>query len=128
MKKLILTILLTATPVCAFEDYMIISSAPVKSVAVQNQEILDAKPVFTIDNKKKVIIITPKSNGKTKINIDLFDKKETLDIKIDTNKTTIKPHKGFNYFSVDIPPEEYIIPLPPANEILPEPPKFKGGK
>ena len=128
MKKLILTILLTAAPACAFEDYMIISNSPVKSVAVQNQEILDAKPVFTIDNKKKVIIITPKSNGKTKINIDLFDKKETLDIKIDTNKTTIKPHKGFNYFSVDIPPEEYIIPLPPANEILPEPPKFKGGK
>lgn len=128
MKKLILTILLTTTPACAFEDYMIISNSPVKSVAVQNQEILDAKPVFTIDNKKKVIIITPKSNGKTKINIDLFDKKETLDVKIDTNKTTIKPHKGFNYFSVDIPPEEYIIPLPPANEILPEPPKFKGGK
>lgn len=128
MKKLILTIILTATPACAFEDYMIISNSPVKSVAVQNQEILDAKPVFTINNEKKVIIITPKANGKTKINIDLFDKKESIDIKIDKEKTTIKPHKGFNYFSVDIPPEEYIIPLPPANEILPEPPKFKGGK
>ena len=128
MKKLILTILLTAAPACAFEDYMIISNSPVKSVTVQNQEVLDAKPVFTINNEKKIIIITPKTNGKTKINIDLFDKKETLDVKIESEKTTIKPLKDFNYYSVDIPPEEYIIPPPPANEILPEPPKFKGGK
>ncbi|MBE7709747.1 MAG: hypothetical protein E7Z93_04780 [Cyanobacteria bacterium SIG32] len=128
MKKLLLTFLILSAPVYAFENYMVISNSPVKSVTVQNKEILDAKPVFTIDNQKKIIIITPKSNGKTKINIDLFDKKETLDIKIDTDKTTIKLHKGFNYFSIDIPPEEYIIPLPPANEILPEPPKFKGGK
>ncbi len=128
MKKLLLTLLILNSPVQAFENYMIISSSPVKSVTVQNKEILDADPVFTIDNQKKVIVITPKSKGKTKIHVELFDNTKTIDIKIEKDKTLIKPQEGFNYFSVDIPPEEYIIPLPPANEILPEPPKFKGGK
>lgn len=127
MKKLLLTILLTTTPAYAFENYMIISSVPVKSITVQNPEILEAQPVFTIDNEKKIIVITPKSNGKSKVYVNLFDKKEIIDIKVEKDKTIIKPNDKFNYFSVDIPPEEYIIPLPPADSILPKPPKFKGG-
>ena len=54
--------------------------------------------------------------------------KKSIDIKIDKDRTVIKPQDGFSYFSIDIPPEEYLIPLPPANAILPEPPKLKGGK
>lgn len=128
MKKLLLTLLILSAPVQAFENYMIISSSPVKSVTVENSKILDADPVFTIDNQKKIIVITPKSKGKTKINIDLFDNEKTIDIKIEKEKTIIKSLDGFNYFPVDIPPEEFLIPLPPANAILPEPPKLKGGK
>ncbi|MBQ8168544.1 hypothetical protein IJZ97_03915 [bacterium] len=126
MKKILLTILLTALPACAFEDYMIISSVPVKSVSVENSEILQAQPLFTIDNQKKVIIVTPKSKGKTKINVNFFDGTKTLDVKVYENKTMIKPQEGFNYFLMDFPPQEPYIPLPPANLILPEPPK--GGK
>ena len=129
MKKILLTILLATAPAYAFEEYMIISNSAVKSVAVQNQEILEAKPVFTIDNQKKIILITPLKEGKTKLNINLIDNnKETLDIKIENGKTHIKQNKKFNYFTIDIPPENLLVPLPPANSILPDPPKFKGGK
>ncbi len=129
MKKTLLTILLATAPAYGFEEYMIISNSAVKSVAVQNQEILEAKPVFTIDNQKKIILITPLKEGKTKLNINLIDnKKETLDIKIETEKTNIKQNKNFNYFAIDIPPENLLVPLPPANGILPDPPKYKGGK
>jgi len=126
MKKILLTILLTVTPAYAFEEYMIISNMPVKSVTVQNPEIVKVQPVFTIDNEKKIIILTPLTNGKTKINIERVNDKKTLEVKISEDLTKIKPQDGFNYFSIDIPPENFIIPLPPANEILPKPPK--GGK
>lgn len=128
MRRILLTILLTAMPACAFEDYMIISETPVKSVTVQDPEILTAKPVFTIDNEKKIIIVTPQKAGKTKVTVNLYEETKSLDIKVNENKTTIKPQAGFNYYLMDIPPHGITIPFPPANIILPQPPKYKGGK
>ncbi len=123
MKKILLTVLLSTMPVYAFEDYMIISTSPVKSVTVQNQDIINVKPVFTIDNEKKIIIVTPKSKGKTKINVNLYDSEKTIDVKVTEDSTTLKPQNGFNYFLMDTPPQKPEIPLPPANSILPTPPK-----
>ena len=54
MKKILLTILLLSTPASAFEDYMVISNQPVKSVSVQNPEVLDSSVLLTIDNQKKI--------------------------------------------------------------------------
>lgn len=44
----------------AFEDYLIMSSVPVKSVVSQDNEIITAVPVFTIDNAKQTIILKAK--------------------------------------------------------------------
>ena len=72
MKKFILTILLIniIQPALAFEDYMIVSNSIVKSVTVQNKNIIEAQPVFTISNEKKIIILTPLAEGKTDIIIN----------------------------------------------------------
>ncbi len=118
MKKLLLTVLLiiSSLPACAFENYMIVSEAPFKSAAAENPDIVSAKPVFTIDNKKKIILITPHKSGKTKINILFSGSKTTLDIKITNKKTTINPQDGFEYFKLDEPPEGIeILPPPTAN-------------
>lgn len=100
-------------PALAFEDYMIVSNSIVKSIAVENDKILDAKPVYTIDNEKKIIILTPLSEGKTKLLINTADGEKIIDVKITDKKTTIKPEEGFEYFEMDIPPEEIEIPEPP---------------
>ena len=129
MKKIISTFLLMncILPAFAFEDYMLVSEAPVKSVMVENNKILEAKPVFTIDNQKKIIILTPVSSGKTKVILTTAEGEKILDIKITDKKTTIKPQEGFEYFQIDTPPEEIEIPEPPEAIDLPLPPD-NGGK
>lgn len=114
MKKILLTFLLTnCIPAMAFEDYMIVSEQPVKTVTVQNENIVNVKPVFTIDNQKKLLIVTPKKSGKTKIYVTSADKVSMLDIKVTSKTTKITPHDGFEYYTIDIPPEEIFIPAPP---------------
>lgn len=131
MKKLLLTTLLTITPAYAFDDVLIISPTPVNSVIVKDNFILDAKPLFTIDNEKKFIIIKPIKEGKTVIELTTANGSEKLDVNI--NKTTnIDLPKGYNMFEIDMPPSNIEIPLPPeAIEIIPPPTIYKeekGGK
>ncbi len=131
MKKILLTILLTMSPAFAYEDILIISPTPVNSVIVKDPSIVQAKPVFTIDNEKKFIIITPKTNGKTEIEINTSGDTQKIDISVDKT-TKIDLPNDFAVFEIDIPPENIDIPLPPeAIEII-APPKLqteeKGGK
>lgn len=131
MKKLLLTTLLIISPAYAFEDVLIISPAPVNSVTVKDSSIVQAKPVFTIDNEKKFIILTPQKNGKTEIEIKTSDNTQKIDIQVG-EKTKLNLPKDFAVFEIDIPPENIEIPLPPeAIEII-APPKLnsemKGGK
>ena len=82
MKKLLLTILLLTTPAFAFEDYMIISNSAVKSVDVQDESVLEAKILFTIDNERKVLIISPKKVGNTKIQVQTDDGQKNLKVTV----------------------------------------------
>ena len=128
MKKIISTILLInfMLPAFAFEDYMIVSKTPVKSVTAENNKIVEVKPVFTIDNEKKIIILTPISSGKTKIIVNTTEGEKIFDIKITDKKTTIKSDEGFEYFQIDNPPEEIEIPEPPETIDVPQPPNERG--
>ena len=128
MKKILLTILLInfMLPAFAFEDYMIVSKTPVKSVTAENNKIVEDKPVFTIDNEKKILILTPVSSGKTKIIVNTTEGEKIFDIKITDKKTTIKPQEGFEYFQIDNPPEEIEIPEPPEAIDVPQPPNERG--
>lgn len=123
MKKFILTILLITSPAFAFEDYMLISPDAVRTVSVQNKEILDANVLFTIDNEKKFVIITPKKVGETKINLHTENGSKNIKVFVSKNDTKIEAPNEIESYILDIPPENPYIPLPPANIILPAPPK-----
>lgn len=116
MKRLLTILLLTATPACAFEDYMIISNSPVRAIIVENPEILNARPIFTIENEKKIILVTPQAKGKTRILVDLFGATKNIEVKVENNSTKLKPQEGFNYFVMDIPPQELPLALPPTSQ------------
>ena len=116
MKKLFLTalILMNILPAAAFENYMIISNTPVKSVAVKDPEIADVIPVFTIDNNKQTIIITPQKKGKAEITVNLVDKDVTVIVEITQEQTIFKADNDFAFFPMDIP-DEAIEVLPPPD-------------
>lgn len=123
MKKILLTILLITSPVFAYEDYMVISDEAVQSVSVQKENFLDAKVLFTIDNEKRFVILTPKNVGETKVYLKTNNGHKQLDVRISKDKTDITSPEGITCYELDIPPEAPYIPLPPANIILPNPPK-----
>lgn len=129
MKKLLMTILFLTSPAWAYENLMIISPTPVTSVQVKNEEILKVRPVFTIDNEKKFIIVTPQKSGRTQINVVASDGNKTIEVSVTRRETNVKLPKGFASFGIDMPPEGYDIPLPPNIGEIPAPPtSLKGGK
>ena len=114
-------------PAAAFENYMIISNTPVKSVAVKDPEIADVIPVFTIDNQKKILLLKSKKKGSTKLFVKYTTEEKVLEVKVTAKSTKIKPVDGFEYFVMDEPPAEIEIPAPPANPVIP-PPVIKDGE
>lgn len=122
MKKILSTILLLCTilPAMAFEDLMVVSDEPVRKVFIQDNSIADVRPVFTISNEKKIILITPLKSGKTIIVVDTVAGAKSLELKVGRKNTTVSQQDGFTYFSMDMPPEGIDIPLPPVNEDLKE--------
>ena len=122
MKKILLTILFLVSPVYAFENYMLISNVPVKSVSVAESEILEAKTLYTIDNMKKIIVVTPKKEGKTSININLYNANKKIDVKISNKVTKFYNTDGFTLFEMDSPPSEVYIPSPPQKVEIFSPP------
>lgn len=119
MKKLFLMLILIVSPqVYAYEDYLIISDRPVKSVSVTNHEIADAHAIFTIYNNKTNIILKVKNSGKTKLNLSYEDETLSIDIKTTPIKTSLSSNNNLEYFSLDIPnPDDYVEILPPHGGI-----------
>ena len=111
------------SPALAYEDYMVISDEAVQSVSVQKENLLDAKILFTIDNEKKFVILTPKNIGETKVYLKTNNGQKKLDVQVSEDKTNIKSTEGITCYELDAPPEAPYIPLPPANIILPDPPR-----
>lgn len=99
----VLFILALAMPVYAFEDYVMISNYPIRYVNVQDDEILTIRPVSTIDNEKKLLILTPKKAGKTKINVFAGEEVQTIKVKITESTTEIEHVDGFAYYVIDKP-------------------------
>ncbi len=105
MKKIILSLLISmiSLPTLAFDDYVIISARPIRYVNVQNDEILTIRPVSTIDNDKKLLIMTPKKEGKTKINVFSGEEVRTIEVNVTEKSTEIQPTDGFEYYIIDEP-------------------------
>lgn len=105
MKRIILSLLISmiSLPTLAFDDYVIISARPIRYVNVQNDEILTIRPVSTIDNDKKLLIMSPQKVGKTKINVFSGEEVRTIEVNVTEKSTEIQPTDGFEYYIIDEP-------------------------
>ncbi len=122
MQKILssLIILLIPSQAFAFEDYLIMSSVPVKSVISGDNEIITAVPVFTIDNSKQTIVLKAKKVGKTVLTITFPDGREVIKVEVKPEQTILSENEKFEYMLLDKPEDEPV-------EILP-PPSIRGGK
>ena len=118
MKHILLILALISMNTAAYcADYILTSERPVKAVYVRNEDILIAKPLYTLSNDKENIIISVKKDGKTAILVNRFDEEIILDVKIKDGEMKIKNDKSFEYFPIDIPPEGLeILPPPVLNQ------------
>lgn len=98
----------------AYDDYIMTSDKPVKSVKSSDESVVKIRPVFTIDNNKQTIIITPQKKGKAEITVNLVDKDVTVIVEITQEQTIFKADNDFTFFPMDIP-DEAIEVLPPPD-------------
>ena len=106
MQKILssLIILLIPSQAFAFEDYLIMSSVPVKSVISGDNEIITAVPVFTIDNSKQTIVLKAKKVGKTALTITFPDGIEVIKVEVKPEQTILSENEKFEYMLLDKPP------------------------
>ena len=98
----------------AYDDYIMTSDKPVKSVKSSDESVVKIRPVFTIDNNEQTIIITPQKKGKAEITVNLVDKDVTVIVEITQEQTIFKADNDFTFFPMDIP-DEAIEVLPPPD-------------
>ncbi len=108
MKKFLLLISITLTPLnaFAFEDYIINSDKPVKSVSSSDESIVSVLPFFNIDNKKDTIIVKAKREGNAEITVKLYDKDVIVNVSVTPEKTTFTNGDDFIFFPLDKPETE----------------------
>ena len=108
MKKLLLLalIILIQPQTYAFEDYLIISDYPVSSIFWDDDSILDAAPIFTIDNKKNTIIVKVKKEGETNITVETENGNKTINAVIKPDETFLSETEGFTFFPLDVMEEK----------------------
>lgn len=114
IKQILLTVaILLPLQANAFEDYLIISDNPVNSVYSSDEKVFTIRPVFTIDNNKNNIILTPKSTGSAQIVVNTKNEQVKIDVTISDDKTVLSAKDGFTYYLLDIPDESLEIVPPP---------------
>lgn len=109
MKKFLLLLLIAIIPLqaFAFEDYIITSDSPVKSVFSSDDSIVTALPFFTIDNNKDTILVKAKKEGAAEITVSLEDKYVVVKARVEADKTTLEcEDEQLAIFPLDIPDEE----------------------
>ena len=114
MKKLItsLILLITANNTFAYEACLITADGKLTDISIENNEIIDVCPIFTIMNEKNTLLVRPLKEGETRFCVLKNNKDKIMfAVKVEADKTTIDDVDGFDILGIDEPPEEYEYEL-----------------
>ena len=104
----------------AFEDCIISADGKLTEIKLENNDIVDVYPIFTLMNEKNMLYIHPLKEGKTGFSILKNGKNRyNFSVVVDAEKTIIKGCEDFDILTLDIPPNVYEYELD-------EPPFIKG--
>lgn len=121
MKKLItsLILIISTNSTFAYETCLITADGKLTDISVENHDIIDVCPIFTIMNEKNTLLVRPLKEGETRFCVLKNNKDKIMfTVKVEVNKTIIDDVDGFDILGIDEPPEEYEYELdePPEKE------------
>ncbi len=120
MRKLLLILCILILPAQAFEDCVISADGKLSDIKIEQNDIIDVFPLYTIMNEKNTLIVHPLKEGKTRFCV-LKNGKEIVmfNVEVTDKETKVENSGGFDVFSIDAPPAEeddFELDLPPESE------------
>lgn len=122
MKKFLLLFSLIILPSQAFQDCVITTDGKLSDISIEQNDIIDVYPMFTIMNEKNILFVHPLKEGNTRLCVLKNNKNIVMfDVEVKSNETIINEVDGFEVFSIDTPPEmtndeDFELDLPPTLE------------
>lgn len=106
MKKFLLLLSLIILPAQAFQDCVITSDGKLSDISIEQNDIIDVYPMFTIMNEKNTLFVHPLKEGKTRLCVLKNNKNIVMfDVEVKPDETIISDEEGFEVLSIDLPPE-----------------------
>lgn len=104
-------------PAQAFEDCVVSTNGKLSDISIENNEIIDVYPLYTVMNEKNTLFVHPLKVGKTRFCV-LKNAKEIVMFNVDVTEenTVIDDVDGFDILTIDAPPqinEEFELDFPP---------------
>ena len=117
MKKIILIFLIFffTFQAQAFEDVILSAEEKISNIKIEEDSIINVNHLTTIQNKKNILFILPKREGKTKLFLTKKNKQYVFEIEVKKEKTYVEKKEDFEIVSLDTPPSffDYQIDIPP---------------
>lgn len=106
MKKIVFLLCLLILPAQAFEDCVISTDEKLTDISIEQNDIIDVYPIFTIMNEKNTLFVHPLKPGKTRFCVLKNGKQKVMfNVEVTDETTTIGEVDGFEILGLDIPPE-----------------------
>lgn len=120
MKKLLLILCISILPTQAFEDCVVSTNGKLSDISIEQNDIIDVYPLYTIMNEKNTLIVHPLKTGNTRFCI-LKNGKEIVmfNVEVTEENTVIDNVEGFDILPIDTPPKmltPHPSPLPQNKE------------
>ena len=117
MKKIILIFLIFffTLQAQAFEDVILSAEEKISNIKIEEDSIINVNHLTTIQNKKNILFILPKREGKTKLFLTKKNKQYVFEIEVKKEKTYVEKKEDFEIVLLDTPPSffDYQIDIPP---------------
>lgn len=119
MKKILFLLSLIMLPAQAFQDCVITADGKLSDISIEQNDIIDVYPLFTVMNEKNTLFVHPLKEGKTRLCVLKNNKKIVMfNVEVKPDETIISEAEGFEILSIDPPPEaqedSFELDLPPG--------------
>ena len=93
-------------PAQAFQDCVITTDGKLSDISIEQNDIIDVYPLFTVMNEKNTLFVHPLKEGKTRLCVLKNNKNIVMfNVEVKPDETIISEAEGFEILSIDPPPE-----------------------